>query len=242
MTPRLFVGCAGWTLPRAVQPAFPREGTHLARYAGVFPAAEINSTFYRPHRPAIYERWAASVPEAFRFSVKLAKSITHERRLVEAEAALEEFLGQVSVLGPKLGCLLVQLPPSLEHDATIARSFFDALRARYHGPVALEPRHPSWFTADAGRLLEVRHVARVAADPARVPEAAEPGGSTETVYFRLHGSPRMYYSSYEEEYLDALAGRLRAAATGAGSVWCVFDNTASGAATANALALLERLR
>lgn len=241
MAPSLFVGSAGWTLPRAVQPAFPREGTHLTRYAGRFPAAEINSSFYRPHRPATYERWAASVPETFRFSVKLPRAITHELRLAGAEAALDEFLAQLAGLGPKLGCLLVQLPPSLEHEAGTARSFFDALRARHQGPVAVEPRHPSWFGAAAGRLMEEQRVARVAADPARVPAAAEPGGSPETVYYRLHGSPRMYYSSYEEEYLDSLATRLRAARRRAESVWCVFDNTASGAATANALALLERL-
>jgi uncharacterized protein YecE (DUF72 family) len=241
MATRLFVGCAGWTLPRALQPAFPREGTHLSRYAGRFPAAEINSSFYRPHRPTTYERWAASVPEEFRFSVKLPKAITHELRLSGAEAALDEFLAQLSGLGSKLGCLLVQLPPSLEHEPVTARGFFDALRARHAGPVAVEPRHPSWFGAAVGRLLEERRVARVAADPARVPAAAEPGGSPETVYFRLHGSPRMYYSSYGEEYLEALARRLRAAREGADSVWCVFDNTASGAATEDALALLERL-
>jgi uncharacterized protein YecE (DUF72 family) len=235
------VGCAGWTLPRPVQPSFPAEGTHLERYAGRFSAVEINSSFYRPHRRATYERWAASVPGGFRFSVKLPKAITHERKLVDADAALDEFLEQVSALGSKLGCLLVQLPPSLQHDATLARVFLDSLRARYAGPVALEPRHESWFAPSVERLLEERGVARVAADPARVRAAGEPGGFAETVYFRLHGSPRMYYSSYEEEYLARLADQLRSASGRGAIAWCIFDNTASGAATADALALLARL-
>jgi uncharacterized protein YecE (DUF72 family) len=240
MPPRIYVGCAGWTLPRAVQPAFPAEGTHLARYAARFPAAEINTSFYRPHRPATYERWAASVPEGFRFSVKVPKAITHERRLADADAPLAELLEQLAGLGDRLGCLLVQLPPSLEYDEAVVRAFARALRARFGGAVAVEPRHESWFAPAAARLLAEHAMARAAADPARVPAAGEPGGWTETVYYRLHGSPRIYYSSYGDDRLDALAASLRAAAERA-EAWCIFDNTASGAATADALGLLARL-
>ncbi|HVE78915.1 MAG TPA: DUF72 domain-containing protein, partial [Gemmatimonadaceae bacterium] len=236
-----YVGCAGWTIPRAEQPAFPAEGSHLERYAARFPAVEINSSFYRPHRPTTYARWGACVPAAFRFAVKVPKAITHERRLADADAALASFLAEASALGERLGCLLVQLPPSLAYEASPAEAFFAALRARHAGAVALEPRHASWFTPDVGGLLERHRVARVAADPARVPAAGEPGGHPETVYFRLHGSPRIYYSAYDEPYLDALAERLRAAAGNAAAVWCIFDNTALGAATANALGLLARL-
>jgi uncharacterized protein YecE (DUF72 family) len=73
-----------------------------------------------------------------------------------------------------------------------------------------------------------------------VPAAGEPGGWGGLVYFRLHGSPKVYYSDYPTDHLDALAGKLPAAAKVA-EVWCVFDNTAEGAATANALGLLHRL-
>ncbi|MBW3628603.1 MAG: DUF72 domain-containing protein [Gemmatimonadetes bacterium] len=241
MTPPYYVGCAGWTLPRADQVAFAAEGTHLARYASRFAGAEINSSFHRPHRASTYERWAASVPQHFRFSVKLPKTITHARRLVAAEEELREFLDQVAGLGERLGCLLVQLPPSLEYEAETARAFFASLRAQHSGPVSLEPRHPSWFEALPEELMEDWHVSRVAADPARVPEAAVPGGSAATVYFRLHGSPRIYYSSYGVEYIEGLAQEVRSAGATAEAVWCIFDNTASGAATANALELLRRL-
>lgn len=81
-------------------------------------------------------------------------------------------------------------------------------------------------------------VARVAADPARVPAAGEPGGWPGLVYFRLHGSPRTYYSAYDEEYLDALASRLAEHAAAGRQAWCIFDNTVLGAATRNALDLL----
>ncbi len=248
--PAAYVGCAGWSLPRDAQPRFPAEGTHLARYAARFPAVEINSSFYRPHRPATYARWAATVPSGFRFSVKLPRAITHERRLGAAEPLLDAFLAAAGALGPALGCLLVQLPPSLAFDPAVAGAFWAALRARHAGPVAAEPRHASWFTPEADRLLGAWQVGRVAADPARVPAAAEPGGWAGTVYYRLHGSPRTYYSAYDAAALDALAARLRPpvaaragppAGPGAPPAWCVFDNTALGAATANALDLLERL-
>ena len=235
------IGCAGWALTQANQAKFSAEGTHLQRYAGRFNAVEINSSFYRQHRPATYEQWAASVPTNFRFAVKIPKAITHEQRLAAADVLLDVFLDEATRLGEKLGCLLVQLPPSLAYDAPTVGLFLDDLRDRYHGAVALEPRHPSWFTGDVATLLSGYRVSRVAADPAPVPVAAEPGGWPEPVYIRLHGSPRMYYSAYDEPYLDQLAERLREAAMRARAIWCIFDNTALGAAVPNATGLLTRL-
>src|SRR5688572_16969084 len=125
-----FVGTASWALPRDEQPNFASEGTHLVRYASRFNAVEINSSFYRPHRTKTYERWASSVPEEFRFSVKVPKAITHERRLRESEVLLDAFLAEAGGLGAKLGCLLVQLPPSFVFDHDDIASFFNALRER----------------------------------------------------------------------------------------------------------------
>jgi uncharacterized protein YecE (DUF72 family) len=230
-------GCAGWSLPRETWPQFPQDGTHLQRYASRFSAAEINSSFYRPHQPATYERWAASVPADFRFSVKLPQTITHEKRLRDAGGLLAEFLAQASGLGNKLGCLLVQLPPSLAFDAAAATSFFRTLRQQHAGPVALEPRHASWFTPAVDAPLAKWRISRVLADPVRHPHGAAPGGWPGLVYVRLHGSPRMYYSSYGKETLQALALKLRESADGGADVWCIFDNTASGAAVSNALEL-----
>ena len=144
---RIKVGCAGWSLPRALWPAFLAEGTHLQRYAARLNAVEINSSFYRPHQAQTYARWAASVPEHFRFSVKLPKTITHQQRLADCTKLLDDFLAQAGGLGKKFGCLLVKLPPSLAFDAATLSRFLRLLRARHAGPVALEPRHASWFTA-----------------------------------------------------------------------------------------------
>lgn len=235
------VGCAGWSLPRAVQAQFGPGASHLARYATRFAVTEINSSFHRPHRRALYEKWAASVGPAFRFSAKLPRSITHERRLAGCEDLLEEFLGQASGLGPQLACLLVQLPPTLAFDHAVAQPFLERLRARFGGALALEPRHASWFEDEADALLRGQEVARVLADPVRHEAGRWPGGWPQRIYLRLHGSPSTYYSSYDDALLRALAQRLRAAEAEGADVWCIFDNTASGAATANALELQRLL-
>ena len=237
----LRIGTAGWTIPKAVAEEFPGEGGHLARYARRLNAAEVNSSFYRPHRPGTYARWAEAVPQEFRFAVKVPRLVTHELRLVDAAAPFEDFLGEIASLGERIGPLLVQLPPSLAYDEGVAEAFFSAVRTRFQGLVAVEPRHASWFSPAAEALL-VRHaIARVAADPARAAGAAEPGGSPGLVYIRLHGSPQIYFSAYEPAYLDVLARRLAAHAASGGEVWCIFDNTAHGWATPNALAVRDRL-
>jgi uncharacterized protein YecE (DUF72 family) len=235
------VGCAGWSIPKEHAGHFPEEGSHLARYAQRLPAVEVNSSFYRPHRPSTYARWAVETPEGFAFSVKVPKEVTHQRRLVDADEPLDRFLAETNALGAKRGPLLVQLPPSLAFDAEVVDAFFSALRRRYTGSVTCEPRHPSWFAAEAEWLLVDQEVARVAADPAVVPLAAEPGGWGGLVYYRLHGSPQMYSSAYPTESLDALAKKLSEAAIAA-PTWCIFDNTALGAATADALVVVDRLR
>ena len=235
------VGTAGWTLPREVQEHFPAGDSHLARYAGVFAAAEINSSFHRPHRRSLYEKWAAAVPASFRFSAKLPKTITHERRLAGATELLEPFLEEVGGLDDKLACLLVQLPPSLAFEPGTAEGFLQVLQQRFAGAVALEPRHASWFAPEADALLRERQVARVLADPVRHAAGRFPGGFAGRVYLRLHGSPRVYYSAYEAALLRQLAARMRQAHDEGAEVWCIFDNTASGAAAGNALELQRLL-
>ncbi len=235
------LGCAGWSLPGREQARFAGPGSHLERYAGVFGAAEINSSFHRTHQAATYARWAEAVPVGFRFSVKMPKAITHALRLENTEEPVQTFVAGLAALGEKLGCLLVQLPPSLQFDGDVAGRFFALLRGQSPAALACEPRHESWFGAAAETLLEKYGVARVAADPARVPAASEPGGWQGLSYYRWHGSPRMYYSSYEAEILAALAARLRAEQAAGRAVWCIFDNTAAGAAVPNALDLQDRL-
>ena len=200
---------------------------------------EINSSFYKPHQRKTYARWAAVTPATFRFSVKVPKVLTHEQRLTNPDATLDRFAAEVEGLGRKLGAVLVQLPPSLMFNSDVAGDFFLALSARLHAPVVCEPRHVSWFTPSVDDWLLHRRIARVAADPPTAPGAMHPGGWRRLTYMRLHGSPRMYYSAYEAPYITALAKRLR---SHTGPVWCIFDNTAAGAALGDALSTAAALQ
>jgi uncharacterized protein YecE (DUF72 family) len=235
----LLIGTAGWSLRREAWPQFPGEGTHLERYARVFRCVEINSTFYRPHRASTFARWAASVPPGFRFALKIPKTVTHEAKLAGPRSLVETFLADIEPLGAAADCLLVQLPPKLEFDEPCARAFFSFLRDRFPRSIAVEPRHASWFTPAVEQLLVELRIARVAADPPRAPGGDEPGGWDGLLYYRLHGSPRVYYSTYDADFLARLAARMVESSRTGTPTWCIFDNTALGAATANALDLVE---
>jgi uncharacterized protein YecE (DUF72 family) len=232
------IGTAGWALPRSTVGAFPAAGTHLQRYSRVFNAAEINSSFYRAHRTETYAKWASSVPADFRFSVKVPREITHTLRLQACARPLKQFLGEIAGLGSKLGCVLIQLPPSFAFERRLARSFLTLLRRHFEGSAVIEPRHRSWFEPAAEEVLREFDIGRVGSDPALVAAAATPMVGTRLLYRRLHGSPRMYFSSYDESYLERLA-RDMTAPSRSREHWCIFDNTAHGFATANALRLAE---
>ena len=235
------VGCAGWSVPRQHAQLFGEGDSTLARYATRFELAEVNSSFYRAHQARTWERWAAEVPVRFRFTAKMPQEISHERALRGCVACLSRFLGEVAGLGDKLACLLLQLPRSRPLEARVAARFFAQLRARHAGPVAVEPRHASWFGEQADTLLREHGIARVAADPALSAEAAVPGGDDSIRYWRWHGSPRMYYSDYPEAALQMLAKQVRARAPRGTRRIVVFDNTAHAFATANAARLQQLL-
>jgi uncharacterized protein YecE (DUF72 family) len=236
----LLIGTAGWSVPSQYNGDVPAGPSHLERYAQRLNAVEINSSFYRPHQRKTYERWAQSTPKDFRFSVKVPQTMTHEQGLADCSALLDRFAADVSGLGDRLAVLLVQLPPKLALQKRVAGGFFRSLRKRLDVPVACEPRHASWFTPDANDWLATRGIARVAADPAKVPEGSDPGGWTGFAYYRWHGSPRIYYSDYDDTALAALGKRLAAHRRVGIPTWCIFDNTASGAALGNALTLTSR--
>lgn len=173
------------------------------------------------------------MPIGFKFAVKLPKTISHVLRLYGVEGELDLFLGDVAPLRTKLGPVLIQLPPSLETDAERDAVFFRALRQRCAGRIVVEPRHKSWASPDAVALLEDFGIDRVYADP-QLAELRDVVKLDGFAYFRLHGTPRIYYSAYSADQIAKYAQMLAAASNGS---WCIFDNTASGAAISDALEL-----
>jgi uncharacterized protein YecE (DUF72 family) len=170
----------------------------------------------------------------------MPRSITHESGLRNARRELSGFYSQIEGLGPKLAVILIQLPPSLEFTARTVRTFLQRLPRLPDMHLVCEPRHISWFSKSADAVLLRAGVSRAAVDPAIIDVAALPAGDCQFAYYRWHGSPRMYYSSYRAARLTSLAATLCEA--GPREAWCIFDNTARYAAWRNAATLQSALR
>ncbi|CAN7669181.1 DUF72 domain-containing protein [Rhizobium sp. LjRoot30] len=223
------IGTAAWSIPKTVADRFAQQGSGLTRYASVLDGVEINSTFYRRHKTSTFARWADSVPDGFRFSVKVPKQITHVRAMKDITEPFDTFLEDIAPLGEKRGPLLVQLPPSFGFDGDEFESAFKAMRRADKDQIVIEARHGSWAADEALDLLKSYAIDRVLADPSPVWPAED--FDTPPKYVRLHGNPKIYYSSYTEDEIRAFSDLL------APDGWCIFDNTASGAAIENALTM-----
>jgi uncharacterized protein YecE (DUF72 family) len=237
----IFVGTAGWANPPFEREQRASGQSHLQHYAALFNAVEINSSFYRSHQRSTYERWSANTPAGFGFSVKAPRSVTHDCGLRHCRSELEQFLQEIAGLGRKLRVVLVQTPASLEYDARVAVRFFKTLIAGCSAQIAFEPRHASWLAPRVQSKLSEIGVFRVVADPAKIADAGRPPDVGRLIYYRLHGSPRMYYSAYTPEYLTGLSNEIRALTARADEVWCLFDNTARHESWGNAQSLRRLL-
>ncbi|MGV2130737.1 DUF72 domain-containing protein [Agrobacterium vitis] len=225
------IATAAWSIPKMLAARFAQEGSGLTRYASVFDGVEINSTFYRRHKASTFARWAESVPDRFRFALKIPKEISHTRAMKDIAQPFDTFLEDIAPLGEKRGPMLCQLPPSLAFDAEVLHTALQTMRDADNGPIVIEARHKSWASNEALDLLRNYAIDRVLADPAPVWPAEV--FDTPSKYVRLHGKPKIYYSSYTDGEIRSFSELL------APDGWCVFDNTASGAAVENALTLLE---
>lgn len=152
---------------------------------------------------------------------------------------MARFADEIAGLGAGLGAVLVQLPPSLAFLPSVSIPFLETASELFPCPIVCEPRHPSWFAGRVDAVLSGLAISRVGADPAVAPGAGEAGGNPDLVYLRMHGSPRTYFSNYDEEAISLLAAHAAACRARGATFWCVFDNTAAGHATGNALALLR---
>jgi uncharacterized protein YecE (DUF72 family) len=232
------IGISGWRYApwRGIffPPGLPQHD-ELAFAAHKFRTIEINGTFYGTQRPESFEKWRETVPEDFVFSVKAPRFITHIKRLRDVEAPFANFLASgVLRLGPKLGPILWQFPPTLKFDAGLFQAFLQMLPhdtmaaatlAKHHDSRlrhpdlsemtqrralrhALEIRHESFRTAAFIDLLQQARVALVCADTAKWPRMMNATG--DFIYCRLHGPKELYASGYDDKALATWARRVRA--------------------------------
>ena len=200
----------------------------LAYYAERLSAVEINNTFYRMPRREVVESWAHSVPETFRFAVKVSQRITHRKRLADVEQELDYLLDQLAPLGPRLGLLLVQLPPNLPADLARLERFLDHLAARARA--AFEFRHGSWLAEPVLACLRDRGAALVASETDEAPAALH-----DTARF---GYLRLRRTDYRAGDLADWLARVRALAWDEAYVF--FKHEVSGPALAAEFAALAQ--
>lgn len=264
------VGISGWRYAgwRGVfyPPGLPQR-RELEYVAERMPTVEINGSFYSLQRPSSYLTWRAQTPDHFVFAVKGPRFVTHMKKLLGVEAALANFFASgVLALGPKLGPVLWQLPPTLGYQRERLAGFF-ALLPRTSGQAALlaeqheeRLKDRAWTTTDADRplrhALEVRHrsyqnaefvallrehdVALVTADTAGKWPVME-DQTADFAYARLHGDAELYVSGYSDDALDRWAEKVRGWAAGDGDVYVYFDNDVKVHAPFDAIALGARV-
>lgn len=229
------IGTASWSIPRELQHKFPSAKNKLQSYSQVFKGVEINSTFYNFHRLETFEKWYALTPHDFQFCLKLHREFSHQR-FVYNDQSLARFFDEARGLKDKFKVLLIQFPPKQEFNLDACQKLIDNIRLHYSGFIVVEPRHSSWTHKEAKTFFKANQLSKVVADPERcsLPSAYENAGGI--TYYRLHGSPVIYRSSYDPQVLEILSEILK------DNDWCIFDNTASGHGTANALDLNSMLR
>lgn len=244
----LFVGTSGWDYAGgawdALYPAALPRQERLVAYARSFASVELNYSFYRLPRPSTYTAWAARTPESFRFALKLSRFVTHVKRLRGTKQAFRHFVANALALGPKLGPILVQLPPSFQADPERLARFLEAasdVARTLSVPalrLAIEPRHASWLASREVLALLRRHDAALVAAQSRRYPCADPALRTASfAYLRFHGPGRLFASRYGREALRPFARRIRAWLREGSDVFAYFNNDVEGHAVDDARTL-----
>ncbi len=238
---KYYIGTSGWSYYSFKGIFYPPElkpRDWLKFYSQYFNTVEINATFYRTPRPSTFKKWYEETPEDFVFSIKAPKTITHIKRLKDIEESLELFLKSISPLKEKARVLLFQLPPSLSYEKALMENFLTKLPVEdYH--CVIEIRHKSFHNDEFAELLRKYRVCLCFSDCGpRYPSWYEVL-TADFLYLRLHGSPQLYVSNYEEEELERIANLIKSFQVNEAYVY--FDNTSLGYAVKNALSLKEKL-
>jgi uncharacterized protein YecE (DUF72 family) len=241
---RLFIGTSGWTYPSWKGTFYPEDlpsRDYLEFYSREFESTEVNYSFYHLPRPSTYEKWAAQVPDKFIFAVKASRFITHVKRLVEVEEAWATFVQNALAVGPHLGPILLQFPPSFRCDRPKLAAFLRIAQrpAPKSRPVRLvfEFRHESWFSEQTYTLLRRHNTALCIADSPRYPRRDVV--TADFVYLRFHGRIDLFASKYTDSELAEEARQIRRYLLDGRDVYVYFNNDALGHAVANARTLIR---
>jgi len=236
----LWIGTSGYVYVHwrrgVFYPQGLRQREELRYYTEHFRTVELNNPFYRLPAPESFDRWRDVVPDDFLFAVKASRYISHIRRLREASGSVALFLERAERLGPRLGPILFQLPPTYAADVPVLRRFLGELPAGHRWVV--EFRHPSWHVAEVYDTLADHDVALCIPVGGRVrPDLVT---TASFVYVRMHAGEGPG-GGFTPEQLQWWAGRLRALAKAGRDRFVYFNNDPGGHAPRDARTLLGLL-
>ena len=220
----LYIGTSGWQYRHWKGRFYPEgvaQGAWLEHYAERFRTVEVNNAFYRLPEPGTFAAWAQRTPADFIVGVKASRYLTHIRRLREPHEPVERFLSHARHLGSKLGPVLLQLPPNFRRDAALLRQTLDCFGGRAR--VAVEFRHPSWYTDEIGSILTEHDAALCLAD--RDSRCITPlWRTTGWGYVRWHSGRAAPSPCYGRTAMTSWAERIAGLWDAADDVYAYFNN------------------
>jgi uncharacterized protein YecE (DUF72 family) len=237
----IHVGCSGWVYKHWREILYPKglpQTRWFHRYAEEFDTVEINASFYRVPRPETFDGWRNKAPDGFRYAVKVNRFITHLKKLVGVEETVNDFVALARKLGPTLGPLLYQLPPSLKLDLERLEAFLKLIPNDLSN--VFEFRNASWYVPELYALLDRYGASFCVHDM--------PGSKTgriavgPTAYVRFHGGEGKYWGRYSDEGLLSWTDWIVEQARSGRTVWCYFNNDIHGHAIHDAQTLKSMVR
>jgi uncharacterized protein YecE (DUF72 family) len=233
MPGKLYIGTSGFAFKEWKGNFYPEgisDKKMLSHYSSRLESVEINYTFRRMPSESTLEGWKSQVHEGFRFTLKAPQRITHFKRLADVEEDVAEFLRRALILGPRLGTILFQLPPSFKYDRATLESFLACLppKTRY----SMEFRHETWSNEECWKLLSQHSVALCGADTDEVPLETIPVGAP-------HAYLRLRKEEYQTDELDEWGRRIGKVISEGRDVFCYLKHEGGGAGPAYALRVLD---
>jgi len=232
------VGCSGWVYRHWKGQFYPKglaQKRWFEHYSAEFDTVEINASFYRLPRPETVDGWRDKAPPGFRYAVKVNRFITHMKKLIDCSEAIDEFITLARRLGPTLGPLLYQLPPSLKRNDERLDSFLARLPTELEHVV--EFRNGDWYADDVLALLDAHGVGFVVHD--LIGLASPRWASGRTAYVRFHGTSGKYRGRYTGKQIAHWANWLRDQRAAGRTGWAFFNNDIGGDAIEDARALRD---
>ena len=234
----IHVGSSGWFYWHwrgLFYPDTKRTDTWFKHYAANFDTVELNAPFYSWPKDTNVKAWRRNAPENFRYSVKVNRLITHEKRLRRTRKLVQEFCKIDNLLGEKLGCFLFQFPPSYKYTPSRLKSIVTQLDPRLRN--AVEFRHKSWWRESVYRAFEKHGLIFCSISAPRLPD--ELIKTSDVIYIRFHGLSRWYRHDYADEELARWADKIDN--SGAREAWIYFNNDREAFAIKNARTLRKLL-